>query len=1222
MRQSLPVLTIGEQVALILQIVMPICAGTNNLSLCYSLCLSSDSIAYQRLLQATYISASTYDERQAIAPFLQELKSFANLRLNLKILPNMSTYTLRFLLRGTLFALMCSVCAQSPDLIDVSNLEQLDAIRYDLDGNGVADDPAGISFYGAAFGTPICPSGCKGYELTTDLDFEDASSYAAATRNDTWIDPSNGGTPSTEGWTPIGDETNFYDAIFDGNEYAISNLYVHRPSTEHVGLFGYVKDGMIRNLGLVGGSVTGNISVGGLVGRIINGSITSCYATSNAESTGTGFDSYAGGLVGRIINGSITSCYATGSTCSSSSSHYTGGLVGRIDDNSTIASCYATGNVSGEGRGTTSYVGGLVGESSGSITASYATGNAEIITSPYSNSTSYAGGLVGESNGSIADCYAIGDASSTSIPPLSSSYAGGLVGESNGSITSCYAIGDASSVSLSSSFSYSGGLVGRNSSGITACYATGDTSSTSIHSSTSYAGGLIGSIDDSGTVTSCYATGNALSIGNTRAPYVGGLVGRSSGGITACYAVGDASASASSDLFAGGLVGRSSGGITACYAVGDVSSSSLLNANAGGLVGRSSGSVTACYATGDVSATSTNTDTFLYVGGAVGMNDGGTVTASYYDSESTITGDMIDREGAQTKAALQAPTIGDGIYASWIELELDNGASRGIINQNQAGNAENDLVWDFGTSTEYPALRIDFDADSRAAEKASVAEFGAQRSVRFTRSIYNFVVGPAPGTTVGRMRGWIVGYGYTMSYRVVSQAVDGAIPITSGFAFAISNEVEDGTHVGKLIVAEGATLTVGQSYTLVVRVDDSNGGMDEIEAQIEVIDPVIPPVPRVLRAMTVSDTQIDLAWKAPTNTGGTDITSYQLQVSENEGTTWDDLYTTSDRTTLSYSHTGLLAGSTYHYRVAATNSIGRSAYSNTEVATTHRALPSAPINLMATAVNTRQIDLTWEAPTNTGGTDITSYQPQVSEDEGTTWTDLRTIMNATTLSYSHAGLARGSTHHYQVAAINGLGRGAYSETSSATTHDLPNAPTDLTTITVNDTQIDLAWEAPTNTGGTDITSYQLQVSENKGITWTDLHTTSDGTTLSYSHTSLSAGSTYHYRVAATNNVGRGAYSSVVDGATSNTAVFNAPVAEVGLRAYPNPTSGELRFVGLSYKRTYFYEVYSLMGEKVSSGTLDNKSMIDVSSFAHREYILMLKDEKGDNLLCTRLLVPK
>ena len=95
---------------------------------------------------------------------------------------------------------------------------------------------------------------------------------------------------------------------------------------------------------------------------------------------------------------------------------------------------------------------------------------------------------------------------------------------------------------------------------------------------------------------------------------------------------------------------------------------------------------------------------------------------------------------------------------------------------------------------------------------------------------------------------------------------------------------------------------------------------------------------------------------------------------------------------------------------------------------------------------------------------------------------------------SGIALAHGTTYYFQVAAINSLGTGTYASVFTATNAENatePSAPTGLMATTVSATQIDLAWQAPTTTGGADITGYEIQVSENGSDSWTVLHTTLD-----------------------------------------------------------------------------------------------------------------------------------
>ena len=196
-----------------------------------------------------------------------------------------------------------------------------------------------------------------GYELRNDLDFEDIDATMMGDQPSIWSENCTDGACQTAtavdgdnadkvGWAPIGDNSTTSDATrftatFDGRGRTISNLYINRPSTNHVGLFGALgSGGNVRNLGIEGGSLSGNDRVGGLVGVNSGGTISACYATGNASGA-----SDVGGLVGANEGAEIRASYATGHVTGSGGN--VGGLAGvnkkKGATNATIRACYATG---------------------------------------------------------------------------------------------------------------------------------------------------------------------------------------------------------------------------------------------------------------------------------------------------------------------------------------------------------------------------------------------------------------------------------------------------------------------------------------------------------------------------------------------------------------------------------------------------------------------------------------------------------------------------------------------------------------------------------------------------------------------------------------------------------------------------------------------------------------------------------------------------------------
>ena len=81
--------------------------------------------------------------------------------------------------------------------------------------------------------------------------------------------------------------------------------------------------------------------------------------------------------------------------------------------------------------------------------------------------------------------------------------------------------------------------------------------------------------------------------------------------------------------------------------------------------------------------------------------------------------------------------------------------------------------------------------------------------------------------------------------------------------------------------------------------------------------------PSVLSATAISTTQIDLSW----TDNASDETGFKIERSERVNTAFAQIATVGGDVTV-YHDTGLKKGTTYHYRVRATNASGDSAYSN------------------------------------------------------------------------------------------------------------------------------------------------------------------------------------------------------------------------------------------------------------------------------------------------------
>lgn len=180
---------------------------------------------------------------------------------------------------------------------------------------------------------------------------------------------------------------------------------------------------------------------------------------------------------------------------------------------------------------------------------------------------------------------------------------------------------------------------------------------------------------------------------------------------------------------------------------------------------------------------------------------------------------------------------------------------------------------------------------------------------------------------------------------------------------------------------------------------------------------------------------------------------------------------------------------------------------------------SAPTSVSGTAADAQSV-VSWTA---TSGQTITNYLVQYSSNNGGSWTSVPRSAS-TTPSMLVTGLINGTSYKFRVAALNSVGTGTFSSLSSEVIPEaVPGQPTGLSGNPGNG-QATLTWIAPTDNGGRNITTYKVEYSTNGGNSWTDYpHPNSSSTSLVV--TGLNNGTSYIFRVAATNSVGTGTYSS-------------------------------------------------------------------------------------------------
>ena len=95
--------------------------------------------------------------------------------------------------------------------------------------------------------------------------------------------------------------------------------------------------------------------------------------------------------------------------------------------------------------------------------------------------------------------------------------------------------------------------------------------------------------------------------------------------------------------------------------------------------------------------------------------------------------------------------------------------------------------------------------------------------------------------------------------------------------------------------------------------------------------------------------------------------------------------------------------------------------------------PIRPIGLTATTTSQGQIDLSWTAPEDNGGSAVTGYKVERSPDGDGNWTILERNTGDPDITYSDRGIPATTTRYYRVSAINALGTSRPSEIATGST---------------------------------------------------------------------------------------------------------------------------------------------------------------------------------------------
>jgi large repetitive protein len=341
---------------------------------------------------------------------------------------------------------------------------------------------------------------------------------------------------------------------------------------------------------------------------------------------------------------------------------------------------------------------------------------------------------------------------------------------------------------------------------------------------------------------------------------------------------------------------------------------------------------------------------------------------------------------------------------------------------------------------------------------------------------------------------------------------DGGSPVT-GYGIRYRAEGDADWSAGPSAITEPSAtvdgLVNGTPYEFEVTATNARG--TGAAAAATATPAAVPDAPRAPEAIA-EDAAIRLTWQTPADDHGSPVTGYLVQFRASDATSWT-LWPTDGAAT-SARITGLVNGTPYVVRIAAVSVIGTGPFTE-PVEATPVTVPGAPTAFAAVAGDGR-VALSWAAPAADGGSPVTGYALEFRADGASDWTPWPADGTTATVT----GLANGTAHAFRVAAVTGIGTGAFAS-ASAVPVGVPGTPS-LLAAEPWDREVRLSWSAPVADGGSPVTGYALEYRAAGGdwVVWPV-----EGPATTAVVTGLQNGAAYEVRLAAVNAVGAGAFGA-------------------------------------------------------------------------------------------------
>ncbi len=252
--------------------------------------------------------------------------------------------------------------------------------------------------------------------------------------------------------------------------------------------------------------------------------------------------------------------------------------------------------------------------------------------------------------------------------------------------------------------------------------------------------------------------------------------------------------------------------------------------------------------------------------------------------------------------------------------------------------------------------------------------------------------------------------------------------------------------------------------------------------------------PTGFAAESATSSSVSLKWDKNANASGYEIEQYKSGK-------WTQIAKINNSSTVSYNVSGLVADTTYTFRMRAYKTLSSGTSYSDYVRLAAKTQLTNTDKFIGTAISPTAVKLDWNRNDKVTGYIIEQYK-------GGKWTQIAVTKNNTTLTFTVKGLADATPYSFRIKTYkNADGKTNYSGYTTVKAETPPAAVKNARVTSTTATWITLEWERNANVTGYAIEQY-------KGGKWTQIAVTKNNTTLKFIVKGLNPDTKYSFRIRA------------------------------------------------------------------------------------------------------------